>query len=89
VLALLTPLDVLQFARVSRSLQATVKSLSRAQWEGIRNHVPGLLPCPPWMSEAQYASLCFESHCHSCIETNVGSAGNVWEFGVRYCSGCR
>ncbi|KAI0755734.1 hypothetical protein C8Q74DRAFT_1391754 [Fomes fomentarius] len=60
-----------------------IKSLSHRVWEYARGNVSGLLPCPTWMTEGQYASMCFESNCHGCSTGDVGFSGNIWEYGVR------
>ncbi|KAI0709167.1 hypothetical protein C8Q76DRAFT_601064, partial [Earliella scabrosa] len=62
VLSYLHPLDLIQVARTTRVLRTFVLS-ARLEWRLVRATIPTLPPCPSWMNELQYATLCFEKHC--------------------------
>ena len=60
----LKPLDLLQLARSTRSLnQILMSRKSRLIWRAARNSVKDLPDCPPDLSEPEYARFIFEQCC--------------------------
>ena len=53
-----------------------------------RKNVEGLPECPEWLTEIQYAALCFEHHCQACLRSDDRSRHPIWQFYARYCSDC-
>ncbi|KAI0711711.1 hypothetical protein C8Q76DRAFT_567737, partial [Earliella scabrosa] len=89
ILSYLSPADLLHLARSYPALRAFVLSKQSLHiWKNARSNVEGLPPCPKWLSEPRYASLCFDSHCDDCL-AEIGSAAVVWQFAGRYCLKCR
>ena len=93
ILCHLTPLALLQLSRVNNGLRALILSKNAATtaiWKDALRDMEGLPPCPAWLSEPRYASLCFEMHCDLC-QNDVGDdpEAMLWDFGTRYCNMCR
>ncbi|KAI0755721.1 hypothetical protein C8Q74DRAFT_1373474 [Fomes fomentarius] len=86
----LAPLDLVMFSRVNKNMHRFLQApASRLHWRAARARIDGLPQCPEWLSELQYASLCFEDRCQNCLETDYGSVSPLWEFYKRYCSECK
>ena len=61
----LPPQDLLSLSRTTRSLRNIVTSRhSGHMWRLSLASVSALPPCPPDLTEIQYASLVFDDHCH-------------------------
>ncbi|KAL5524811.1 hypothetical protein ACEPAF_9957 [Sanghuangporus sanghuang] len=82
----LTPVDLLQLSRTSRSLRELILSKSsRAIWVSCLA-ATGIPACPPDMSEPQYANLYFEKECHACGYPRVDRL--TPHLRIRLCHGC-
>ncbi|KAL5482915.1 hypothetical protein ACEPAI_9510 [Sanghuangporus weigelae] len=82
----LTPVDLLQLSRTSRSLREFILSKSsRAIWVACLS-ATGIPACPPDMSEPQYANLYFEKECHACGYPRVDRL--TFHLRIRLCHGC-
>ncbi|KAF8067025.1 hypothetical protein FPV67DRAFT_1225260 [Lyophyllum atratum] len=58
------PRDLLSLSRVTKEFRALFMSrTSRVVWREALESVRGLPPCPPDLTEPQYASLLFEQYC--------------------------
>ncbi|KAF9644141.1 hypothetical protein BDM02DRAFT_3103424 [Thelephora ganbajun] len=67
IVSYLHPLDILQLARASLGIRATLMSKNSVRvWITARRMI-GMPECPPDLSEPQYASLVFE---HICFVSN-------------------
>ncbi|KAF5324810.1 hypothetical protein D9611_004188 [Ephemerocybe angulata] len=83
----LKPLDLLQLSRTSKSLREILMSRSSVSvWMSARANIEALPDCPFDMSEPEYASLVFETHCHYCFANNVQTV--IWEARMRCCKRC-
>ncbi|KAL5512696.1 hypothetical protein ACEPAG_2962 [Sanghuangporus baumii] len=81
----LTPVDLLQLSRTSRSLREFILSKSsRAIWVTCFA-ATGIPACPPDMSEPQYANLYFEKECHACSYPRVDRL--TFHLRIRLCHG--
>ncbi|KAL5501311.1 hypothetical protein ACEPAH_8571 [Sanghuangporus vaninii] len=82
----LTPVDLLQLSRTSRSLRKFILSKSsRVIWVACLA-ATGIPACPPDMSEPQYANLYFEKECHACGYPRVDRL--TFHLRIRLCHGC-
>ncbi|PPQ95754.1 hypothetical protein CVT26_015880 [Gymnopilus dilepis] len=83
----LHPMDVLSLSRTTKSLRSILLARhARGVWRSSLATVRALPPCPPDLTEAQYASLAFDNWCQSCLAANVEKI--LWECRVRYCKAC-
>lgn len=62
--------------------------LGKRDWRGARKNEPGLPDCPPWLTEPQFAALCFDTHCQKCLRPDLQGVGVVWRLNARYCHTC-
>ena len=62
---------------------------SKRLWKAARANVEDLPEHPEWLTEPQFASLCFEEFCTRCLTTDSHSEDALWAFGVRYCLPCK
>ncbi|KAI0686208.1 hypothetical protein C8Q76DRAFT_803966 [Earliella scabrosa] len=89
IYAYLTPKDLVNLSRVDKDTYGYFRCAhTDIYWQRARRNVPGLPPCPAWLSEAQFASLCFEEHCQRCLATDDHSKTPIWPFYTRYCAQC-
>ncbi|RPD59164.1 hypothetical protein L226DRAFT_510293 [Lentinus tigrinus ALCF2SS1-7] len=85
----LHPLDVLHLSRTSIELREMLMSRNmRSIWIAARKKIDPPMPdCPDGLSEPQYASLVFETHCMAC-----GAGRASWKYSyaarVRFCGAC-
>ncbi|PIL27813.1 hypothetical protein GSI_10967 [Ganoderma sinense ZZ0214-1] len=87
---LLLPVDVLNLSRSCKSIHNFLhQASSKFVWKAARANVQGLPDCPKWLSEPQFASLCFEDFCFRCLAMDTYSRSPLWPFGIRYCLPCR
>ncbi|KAI0644322.1 hypothetical protein C8Q79DRAFT_914071, partial [Trametes meyenii] len=85
----LTPQDVLSLYRTNKALYAKLGNMSGThEWKEARKNIEGLLPCLTWLTEPQFASLCFDSHCQICLRPNLESRCFLWHLNARYCDAC-
>ncbi|KAI0716872.1 hypothetical protein C8Q76DRAFT_616646, partial [Earliella scabrosa] len=85
----LTPSDLLNLSRVDKDTHQYFKCAhADMYWRRARRNVPGLPHCPAWLSEMQFASLCFEEYCQRCLTTDDSSKTPIWSFYTRYCAQC-
>ncbi|KAJ7750403.1 hypothetical protein DFH07DRAFT_961369 [Mycena maculata] len=87
ILSWVSPLDLLTLARTSKGFRAHLMSKDNAfLWRASRTLV-ALPPCPPDLSEPQYAYLAFVPRCHGegCSKT---CQLVIWQFRARYCNDC-
>ncbi|KAI0341464.1 hypothetical protein BDW22DRAFT_1359036 [Trametopsis cervina] len=83
----LSPKDLLHLSRTSKETRTFFMSRGSIQcWKEARLSVPGLPPCPPDLSEPQYANLMFDTRCHACLQPN--SQHIYWQCRVRWCRKC-
>ncbi|OCH91544.1 hypothetical protein OBBRIDRAFT_774940 [Obba rivulosa] len=88
VFCALHPQDLLQLSRTTKALRGLLTSRHSAFiWKTSLQHETQLPPCPSYMNEMQYINLAFSAHCHECLKPNIRTI--LWEFGVRYCPGCK
>ncbi|KAK7695058.1 hypothetical protein QCA50_002247 [Cerrena zonata] len=89
VFSYLQPMDLLNLPRTNKPFRDLLMSRRNAAnfWKSARRNIEGLPDCPPDLSEPEYANLCFDPHCHSCLRTNIHNI--IWEFRKRYCLSCR
>ncbi|KAJ7088620.1 hypothetical protein C8R44DRAFT_649417, partial [Mycena epipterygia] len=81
----LTPLDLLNLARISKSFHSFLMIKNNAfVWKASRAMV-GLPPSLSGFSEPQYAYLAFVTVCHGC---NKAYQVIIWQFRARYCKTC-
>ncbi|KAG6850403.1 hypothetical protein H0H93_013628 [Arthromyces matolae] len=67
IFAQLTPLDLLNLSRTSKSLRdILMRRSSQYMWKSARAQVEGLPDCPNDMSEPAYANLVFYPYCQVC-----------------------
>ncbi|KAI0365292.1 hypothetical protein BV20DRAFT_909667, partial [Pilatotrama ljubarskyi] len=84
----LLPLDLLHLYRTGKEFHAYLKDpVCTRIWKRSRENVQDLPECPPWLSETQYAALCFDAMCQRCSSTNIATRP-LWEFNARYCESC-
>ncbi|KAI0769767.1 hypothetical protein BD413DRAFT_476981 [Trametes elegans] len=87
ILALVNPKDLLTLARTSKTFRAFLMNRkSERCWKAARSTIKDFPPCPPFLSEPQYANLLFTTDCMKCSRPSVGMA--IWDFFVRYCKSC-
>ncbi|KAJ7459070.1 hypothetical protein B0H11DRAFT_178141 [Mycena galericulata] len=82
----LQPLDVLRLSRTSKEFRdLLMRRSSITIWKSSLNNVPGLPPCPQWMTEPQWVSLVFDPTCQVCqkIARKVD-----WGLFIRICGKC-
>ncbi|KAJ7671296.1 hypothetical protein DFH06DRAFT_113176 [Mycena polygramma] len=96
---LLRPQDLLSLARLCTYMRNfLMHKSSRHIWkqafvnldpvatEGRLAISTDLPPCPPDLTEPQYANLAFSEHCHGCLA--VCYTAIDWDLRVRYCDTC-
>ncbi|KAI0355494.1 hypothetical protein OH77DRAFT_1521046 [Trametes cingulata] len=83
----LHPLDLLRFARVSKYFRSLLMGKkSRHLWVAAFENVPGVPPCPPYISEPRYAAALFDQYCFACgIER---SSNTDHSLSLRLCAPC-
>lgn len=60
----LHPKDLLNLARTNKAFRQFLLTKSSACfWRNARENVPGLLPCPSFLSEPAYANVVFSVYC--------------------------
>ncbi|KAI0738546.1 hypothetical protein C8Q80DRAFT_1275518 [Daedaleopsis nitida] len=75
----LTPPDLLNLFRVSKAFYEFFKgSASATHWIRACENMKGLPDRPPWLSEIQYASLCFDKHCQRCLQVDESTELALW-----------
>ncbi|KAI0688947.1 hypothetical protein C8Q76DRAFT_634995, partial [Earliella scabrosa] len=85
----LSPKDLLNLSRIDRETYNHLKSPdANLYWRRARRNVPGLPDCPEWLTEMEFAALCFEEHCQKCLVTDDTSRQPMWQLYVRYCAQC-
>ncbi|OJT14867.1 hypothetical protein TRAPUB_8575, partial [Trametes pubescens] len=84
----LTPKDLLQLYRSNKAMREYLGRSGKHEWRCAWKNEPDLPPCPPWLTEPQFAALCFDDHCQNCLQPDLNGAGLVWKFNARYCSAC-
>ncbi|EIW60825.1 uncharacterized protein TRAVEDRAFT_46065 [Trametes versicolor FP-101664 SS1] len=85
----LSPLDMLNLSRSSKSMRAILssKKLSKHAWVAARkNIVPALPDCPDFISEMAYAHVLFEHSCEACDAPRARHA--LYEIPMRLCKQC-
>ncbi|KAI9068773.1 hypothetical protein FKP32DRAFT_1561000, partial [Trametes sanguinea] len=83
----LDPQDMLSLYRTNRWLHdALGNPASVREWRAARANVGGMPDCPEWLTEPQFAALCFDKHCQKCLKV-IGD-GILWQFGARFCTTC-
>ncbi|KAI1785312.1 hypothetical protein LXA43DRAFT_837346, partial [Ganoderma leucocontextum] len=61
---LLLPADILGLYRSCKTIRAFLQQgPSKILWKTARANVEGLPACPDWLTEPQFASLCFDEFC--------------------------
>ena len=61
----LDPLDLLHLARSTKAFRSFLLNKNAIGiWRSAREHIEGLPPCPPYLSEPAYANLAFSPYCH-------------------------
>ena len=92
------PTDLLQLARTSKPLRATLlnRDTASALWRRARANVactPPVPACPPFMSEPYFTALLFEPRCQLCGAQDTEKPGMVgtllYGFRVRRCEVCQ
>ncbi|KDR85932.1 hypothetical protein GALMADRAFT_218999 [Galerina marginata CBS 339.88] len=84
----LDPGDLLNLARIEKSLRAFLMSRSSISiWKRSRSNIPRLPDCPSDLSEPQYANLVFTKNCDFCLR-NLSSIHISWEARVKTCTRC-
>ncbi|KAJ7762849.1 hypothetical protein DFH07DRAFT_956747 [Mycena maculata] len=89
ILLYLVPEDVLRLSRLCKALRSFLTQKdSRHIWKQAFANLngPTLPPCPPNLTEVQYAHLVFSNDCHGC-----GKRPDLpvdWDLRVHYCSEC-
>ncbi|KAJ7454562.1 hypothetical protein B0H11DRAFT_2069029 [Mycena galericulata] len=89
ILLYLGPEELLRLARLCKPLRSFLMTKSsRSIWkQGFLNlEGPVLPPCPPGLSEVQYAHLAFSNYCQECLR--ITYLPTDWDLRVRYCSMC-
>ncbi|KAJ7470902.1 hypothetical protein FB451DRAFT_1559435 [Mycena latifolia] len=85
----LHPRDLLSLARATKTLRALLMSKKKAHhvWVHSLQSATDILPCPPDLTEPEYACLCFSTRCYgSQCSKKVEKVD--WELRVRLCPGC-
>ncbi|KAI0738579.1 hypothetical protein C8Q80DRAFT_1275557 [Daedaleopsis nitida] len=86
----LTPPDLLNLFMVSKAFYEFFKgSASATHWIRACENMKGLPDRPPWLSEIQYASLCFDKHCQRCLQVDESTELALWHVFVRLCALCK
>ncbi|KAK7676994.1 hypothetical protein QCA50_020023 [Cerrena zonata] len=88
----LEPKDLLNLSRTSEPLRQLLMSRASALlWETSRKNIPGLPDCPSFLSEPEYANLCFTLYCHECLILKGKRLiiRTYWGAGARYCTRCK
>lgn len=81
------PRDLLSLARVNKAFRFQFMSRrARLVWRASLENVPGLPPCPPDLTEPQYASLLFENYCFACDKVRGGRP--YYALRIRLCAPC-
>lgn len=66
------PYDILRLSRTTKAFRRVLMSRSsRSIWTQAFLAIPGLPPCPSWITEPQYAQLAFDNYCYA-------SCTSVW-----------
>ncbi|KAK7680586.1 hypothetical protein QCA50_016368 [Cerrena zonata] len=83
------PMSLLNLTRTTKAFRQLLLNRRTAAtfWRNARGNVPSLPECPVYMSEPAFANLCFDSHCHKCLRSNIHNVS--WAFRARYCRDCR
>ena len=85
----LTPAELLSISRLNKDHRSFLTGeIGAVLWRQARRNIVGLPECPGWLTEIQYAALCFETHCQRCLCTDRNSRKTIWQFFVRYCAEC-
>ncbi|OJT06566.1 hypothetical protein TRAPUB_2581 [Trametes pubescens] len=84
----LTPKDLLQLYRSNKAMREYLGRSGKHEWRCAWKNEPDLPPCPPWLTEPQFAALCFDDHCQNCLQPDLNGAGLVWKLNARYCFAC-
>ncbi|KAH9946165.1 uncharacterized protein BXZ73DRAFT_95664 [Epithele typhae] len=85
----LSPKDLLALARTSKLLRSLLMSKQNVwYWIAARANVPGMPPCPPYLSEPKYANFVFSNLCSLCPEVAADRRSTTFpDEGLRLC--CR
>ncbi|KAG8790870.1 hypothetical protein FRC12_010794 [Ceratobasidium sp. 428] len=85
---LLNPGDLVSLSRSNKYFRNLLLQRSAVQiWRRAESNMPGLPPCPPGISEPQYAALMFSKTCTLCgASTAVRPDPNLR---ARLCASCR
>ncbi|KAI0710504.1 hypothetical protein C8Q76DRAFT_623693, partial [Earliella scabrosa] len=85
----LSPADLLVISRVNKQIRQHMQGPDSVKlWQLARKNEEGLPECPEWLTETQYAALCFGNHCQNCLNSDDRSRSPIWQFYARYCSEC-
>ncbi|KDQ60883.1 hypothetical protein JAAARDRAFT_31885 [Jaapia argillacea MUCL 33604] len=83
----LTPYDLLRLSRATKALRdILLRPSAKSIWIDAFAGVQGLPPCPPDLTEPQYAHLAFDIFCDFCGAPNVKSI--MWACRVKTCTNC-
>ncbi|PIL33818.1 hypothetical protein GSI_04443 [Ganoderma sinense ZZ0214-1] len=86
----LLPAEVLSLYRSCKTIHGFLQlTSSKGIWKSARANVAGLPECPEWLTEPQYAALCFDDFCCQCLAVDKYSVSPIWPLYVRYCWHCR
>ena len=59
------PYDILRLSRTTKALRGVLMSRSsRSIWMQAFLGIPGLPPCPSWLTEPQFSQLAFDNYCY-------------------------
>ncbi|KAF8996630.1 hypothetical protein BDQ17DRAFT_1364174 [Cyathus striatus] len=82
----LDPLDLVNLTRATKSLRNMLLNDSASGvWKEAHGNVVDLPECPDDMSEPQFATLIFETHCQKCLSK---MSHICWDFRLRLCFKC-
>ncbi|KAF8996655.1 hypothetical protein BDQ17DRAFT_1429610 [Cyathus striatus] len=82
----LHPLDLVHLTRTTKTLRSILlEESARGVWRQARVNVVDLPECPKDLSELDYTSLIFESHCQNCLSRK---SQICWDFRLRLCGKC-
>ncbi|KAL1944343.1 hypothetical protein VTO73DRAFT_3528 [Trametes versicolor] len=83
----LDPLALLRLAQSSKYFRSLLMTRSaRHLWVASFRNVPGVPPCPPYISEPRYAAVLFDQYCFAC--GNARSTNVDHTACVRLCAPC-
>ncbi|RDX43282.1 hypothetical protein OH76DRAFT_1361383, partial [Lentinus brumalis] len=84
-----TPEELLALSRVNKAMHSLLTSARSAPlWKLARSRVEGLPERPKYLTEMQYASVCFLNECLHCGCSDDSTQNPIWPFFVRYCANC-